>query len=424
MERKIEEYLVQWKSDNNRKPLIIFGPRQVGKTFSVLNFGKNNYKNVAYFNTYQNKKLIDVFKKEKIEDKIILNLSMLSGETILQDDTLIILDNIDNNDVVKGLKLLGSEKSKYNIIAITARRGLLKSIKSEDLQYKSMTELDFEEYLIAHNEKSLADLIRESYTKRKTCPFHKVALDFFQRYLITGGMPEVVNAELNGYSDYELDAIKQKIIDVYEKDALYNKNLIDITRSIEVFESIPNQLSKKNKKFQYGVIKTGTRKTEYENSIEYLVENQLVYRSYKVKNIKSPLSSNRLKDNFKLYCIDNGLLSTMLHTNYKQILLDDNVKEVLYQNHIAKALTEAGYSLYYYQSEGKAEVDFIIQDRMGTIIPIEIATRKDSKAKSLSVFMGKFDVPMGIRVTENNFSTKRDVRMIPIYAIFCLNENR
>jgi predicted AAA+ superfamily ATPase len=424
MERKIEEYLVQWKSDNNRKPLIIFGPRQVGKTFSVLNFGKNNYKNVAYFNTYQNKKLIDVFKKEKIEDKIILNLSMLSGETILQDDTLIILDNIDNNDVVKGLKLLGSEKSKYNIIAITARRGLLKSIKSEDLQYKSMTELDFEEYLIAHNEKSLADLIRESYTKRKTCPFHKVALDFFQRYLITGGMPEVVNAELNGYSDYELDAIKQKIIDVYEKDALYNKNLIDITRSIEVFESIPNQLSKKNKKFQYGVIKTGTRKTEYENSIEYLVENQLVYRSYKVKNIKSPLSSNRLKDNFKLYCIDNGLLSTMLHTNYKQILLDENVKEVLYQNHIAKALTEAGYSLYYYQSEGKAEVDFIIQDRMGTIIPIEIATRKDSKAKSLSVFMGKFDVPMGIRVTENNFSTKRDVRMIPIYAIFCLNENR
>ena len=424
MERKIEEYLVQWKNDNNRKPLIIFGPRQVGKTFSVLNFGKNNYKNVAYFNTYQNKKLIDVFKKEKIEDKIILNLSMISGETILQDDTLIILDNIDNNDVVKGLKLLGSEKSKYNIIAITARRGLLKSIKSEDLQYKSMTELDFEEYLIAHNEKSLSDLIRESYTKRKTCPFHKVALDFFQRYLITGGMPEVVNAELNGYSDYELDAIKQKIIDVYEKDALYNKNLIDITRSIEVFESIPNQLSKKNKKFQYGVIKTGTRKTEYENSIEYLVENQLVYRSYKVKNIKSPLSSNRLKDNFKLYCIDNGLLSTMLHTNYKQILLDENVKEVLYQNHIAKALTEAGYSLYYYQSEGKAEVDFIIQDRMGTIIPIEIATRKDSKAKSLSVFMGKFDVPMGIRVTENNFSTKRDVRMIPIYAIFCLNENR
>ncbi len=421
MERKIEEYLVQWKSDNNRKPLIIFGPRQVGKTFSVLNFGKNNYKNVAYFNTYQNKKLIDVFKKEKIEDKIILNLSMLSGETILQDDTLIILDNIDNNDVVKGLKLLGSEKSKYNIIAITARRGLLKSIKSEDLQYKSMTELDFEEYLIAHNEKSLADLIRESYTKRKTCPFHKVALDFFQRYLITGGMPEVVNAELNGYSDYELDAIKQKIIDVYEKDALYNKNLIDITRSIEVFESIPNQLSKKNKKFQYGVIKTGTRKTEYENSIEYLVENQLVYRSYKVKNIKSPLSSNRLKDNFKLYCIDNGLLSTMLHTNYKQILLDENVKEVLYQNHIAKALTEAGYSLYYYQSEGKAEVSFIIQNRNGKIIPIELVNKRLVKAKSLSLLLSKYEIEDSFKITEENFSRKKNVYSVPVYAIFCLN---
>ncbi len=424
MERKVEKYLEQWKKDENRKPLIIFGPRQIGKTFSVLKFGQNSYKNVAYFNTYQYKKLVDVFKKEKREDKIILNLSLLSGETILQEDTLIVLDNLDNMDVIKGLKLLGSEKSKYNIIAITPRRGLLKDIKSEDLQFKSMTELDFEEYLLAHNEKALAELIRESYIKRKTCPFHKVALDLFQRYLITGGMPEVIDAELKGYSDYELDAIKQKIINVYEKDALYNKNLIDITRSIEVFESIPFQLTKKNKKFQYGVIKSGTRKSEYSNSIEYLVENQLVYRSYKVKNIKSPLSSNRLKDNFKLYCIDDGILSTMLHTGYKQLLLDENIKEILYQNHIAKTLTENGYSLYYYQSEGKAEVDFIIQDRMGTIIPIEIATKKDSKAKSLSVFMGKFDVPMGIRITENNFSTKKDVRLIPIYAIFCLNENR
>ena len=424
MERKIDEFLVQWKSDENKKPLIIFGPRQIGKTFSVLKFGETNYKNIAYFNTHDHKKLIEVFKKEKREEKLIFNLSMLSGETILKEDTLIVLDNLDNDDLIKGLKLLGSEKSKYNIIAITARRGLLKDLKSEDLQFKSMTELDFEEYLIAHNERSLAELIQESYDKRKTCPFHKVALDMFQRYLITGGMPEVIDAELKGYSDNELDAIKQKIIDVYEKEVLYNKNLIDITRSIEVFESIPYQLSKKNKKFQYGVIKTGTRKTEYENSIEYLVENQLVYRSYKVKNIKSPLSSNRIKDSFKLYCIDDGLLSTMLHTSYKQLLLDENVKEVLYQNHIAKTLTEMGCSLYYYQSEGKAEVDFIIQDRMGTIIPMEVATKKDSKAKSLSVFMGKFEVPMGLRITENNFSTKRDVRLIPIYAIFCLNENR
>lgn len=424
MERKIDNYLVQWQKDENRKPLILFGPRQIGKTFSVLNFGQTCYKNVAYFNTHDHKKLIDVFKKEKREDKIILNLSMLSGETILQDDTLIVLDNLDNLDLIKGLKLLGGEKSKYNIIAITARRGLLKEIKTEDLQFKSMTELDFEEYLLVHNEKSLAELIKESYNKRKTCPFHKVALDMFQRYLITGGMPEVIDAELKGYSDYELDAIKQKIIDVYEKEVLYNKNLIDITRSIEVFESIPYQLSKKNKKFQYGVIKSGTRKSEYTNSIEYLVENQLVYRSYKVKNIKSPLSSNRIRDSFKLYCIDDGILFTMLHTSYKQLLLDENIKEVLYQNHIAKTLTEMGCSLYYYQSEGKAEVDFIIQDRMGTIIPIEVATKKDSKAKSLSVFMGKFEVPMGLRITENNFSTKKDVRLIPIYAIFCLNENR
>ena len=282
--------------------------------------------------------------------------------------------------------------------------------------------MSFEEYLIAHNERTMAELIRESYNKRKTCPFHKVALDMFQRYLITGGMPEVIDAELRGFSDNELDAIKQKIIDVYEKEVINNEKLIDIPRSIEIIDSIPSQLSKKNKKFQYGTIKTGTRKNDYKNSIDYLIENQLLYHSYKITTVKSPLSSCRHKDSFKLYVPDDGLLFTMLHLNYKKMITDENSKEILYENHIAKTLTELGYSIYYYQSEGKAEVNFVIQDRMGTIIPIEITTRKDSKAKSLSVFMSKYIVKQGIRITENNFSTKKDIRYIPIYAVFCLNE--
>ena len=424
MERKIEVFFRKWQKDIIRKPLILYGPKQVGKTYSVLEFGKNEYKNVIYFNTENNKVLEELFKKEKSPDKLILNLSLISGETILPEDTLIILDNLLSIEVVRGMKLFGSSKSKYHIIGITSNRERLNEFKGEELQFKGMSEMDFEEFLWAHNEKNLAELIKESFEKHKTCPFHKVAMELFQEYLISGGLPEVVAASIAGKSEYEIDSIKQKIVDVYKKEVALNKVLIDIPRGIEVFDSIPEQLQKENKKFQYGTMGAGKRAKEYESSINFLINNQILYRSFKIKAVKSPLSSCREKDSFKLYIPDDGLLVTMSHLNYKQIATDERIRETLYENHIAKTLVEAGYSLYYYQSDGKAEVNFVIQNRKGQIIPLEIATRTQSKAKSLSVFMKKFTVPQAYRITENNFSTRKDVRYIPIYAVFCLNENK
>ncbi len=421
MERKIEQFLVKWKKDKTGKPLIIYGSKQIGKTFTCLNFGKKEYKNVVYFNTENNIELADLFRREKAIDKIIVSLSLISGETILKDDTLIILDNLINNDIVRGMKLFGSDKSSYNIIGITSRREKLNDFKGEELQFKNMTEMDFEEYLWALDEKNLANLIRECYEKRKTNPFHKVALDFFQEYILTGGFPEVVISKLSGKNQYELDAIKQKILDVYKKEIALNANLIDIPRGIEVLNSIPQQLKKANRKFQYGVIGAGRRAKEYESSINYLINNQLIYRSFKIKDVKSPLSSCKDKDSFKLYLTDDGLLYSMLHVNQKQLLTNELLKETLYENHIAKTLVEAGYPLYYYQSEGKAEVNFVVQNRMGKIIPLEIIIKSNSKAKSLSVFMKKYKVEEAFRITENNFQTKKEIRYIPIYAIFCLN---
>ncbi len=423
MERKIEKFLQKWQKDIIRKPLILYGPKQVGKSYSALQFGKENYKNTIYFNTSNNKPLEELFIKEKSTEKLILNLSLLSGETILQEDSLLIFDNVNSIEIVKGLKLFGSEHSKYHIIAITSRRENLNEFKGEELQFKGMNEMDFEEFLWAKNEKALAELIRESFTKHKTCPFHKLALELFQEYLMTGGLPEVITASLDGKSEYEIDIIKQKVLEVYEKELINSKNLIDIPRGLEVIESLPEQLKKDNKKFQYGVIVTGRRAKEYENTINYLVNNQIVYRSYKISTVKSPLSSCRETDSFKLYLPDDGLLFSMLHTNLKQLLSDEKIKEILYENSIAKTLAEAGYALYYYQSEGKAEVNFVIQNRMGKIIPIELISKADSKAKSLAVFMKKFTVTEAYRVTENNFATKKDIRYIPIYAVFCLNNN-
>ncbi len=424
MERKIEVFFQKWQKDIIRKPLIVYGPKQIGKTYTVLAYGQKEYKNIIYFNTENNKQLLDLFIKEKSTERLIINMSLLSGETILPEDTLIILDNLTDVEIVKGMKLFGSEHSKYHLIGITSNKDKLTEFKGEELQFKGMTEMDFEEFLWAKDEKSLASLIKESFTKHKTCPFHKVALELFQDYLITGGFPEAVVASLEGRTTYEIDAIKQKILDVYKKEVALNKVLIDIPRGLEVIDSIPEQLKKDNKKFQYGLMGTGKRAKEYDSTINFLVNNQLVYRSYKVKTIKSPLSSCREKDSFKLYIPDDGLLFSMLHLNYKQLISDEKLKETLYENHIAKTLVEAGYSLYYYQSEGKAEVNFVIQNRMGQIIPIEITTKSMSKAKSLSVFMKKFIVHQAYRITENNFSTKKDIRYIPIYAVFCLNDTK
>ena len=198
MERKIDKFLEKWQNDIIRKPLILYGPKQEGKSYSALKFGKTNYKNTIYFNTSNNKPLEELFKKEKSTERIILNLSLLSGETILPGDTLIIFDSVDSVEIVKGLKLFGSEHSKYHIIAITSRRENLNVFKGEELQFKSMNAMDFEEFLWSHNEKALSELIRESFTKHKTCPFHKLALELFQEYLMTGGLPEVVSANLQG----------------------------------------------------------------------------------------------------------------------------------------------------------------------------------------------------------------------------------
>ncbi len=424
MERKIEKFLKKWKNDNTGKPLVIYGSKQIGKTFTILKFGKENYKNTIYINTENNKRIKELFIKEKSIEKIIEGLQEITGETIFKEDSLIVFDNLLEIEIAKGIKLFGSEHSSYNIITITSRKDKLNEFKGEELQFKAMNEMDFEEYLWANNEKNLANQIKDAFENKKTCRFHEVALEHFKEYLITGGYPEVVYEKINGKTYYELDAIKQKIIDIIKKEISLNDNLIDIPRGIDVFNSIPEQLLKENKKFQYGIIGSGRRAKEFEGAINYIVNNQILYRSYKITKAESPLSSCKENDSFKLYLPDDGILQTMIHNNREEIEKDEDLRETLYENHIAKTLVESGYVLYYYQSEGKAEVNFVIQNRTGKIIPLEITIKANSKAKSLSVFMKKNVVTEGFRVTENNFQTKKDIRYIPIYAIFCLKDNK
>jgi len=423
MERKITADLLKWKKDLNRKPLLIYGNKQIGKTYSAIEFGEKEYKTVAYINSENNIALSNILEKERTIDKIIMKLSLLVGEPILKQDTLIIIDNVTDENVVKGIKKFGKEANDYHIIMITSNKEKLPLFKGEELQYKYMFEMDFEEYLKAVNNLELIEFIKNSYRNNKAMPFHNIALDYYDEYIMTGGLPEAVKASLDKESDLKIRMIHEKILDCYKKELLNIDTLIDIVRANDVLNILPYQLLKPNRKFQYGLMRTGGRSKDYEKSLEFLSQNGIVYKCHKISEVNPPLSKCKDPESFKLYLNDTGLLFMMMHLSKIKLFNDDNLKYILYENSIANSIISCGYNLYYYQSEGKAEVPFVVQTRNGKIIPIELVNKNLSKAKSLSLFMSKFNVTEAIRFTEDNFSMKKGIKYVPIYAAFCLKEN-
>lgn len=423
MERKIYADLLKWKKDPNRKPLLIYGNKQIGKTYTAVEFGEREYKTVSYINSDNNLELLKIMQKERTIDKIIAKLSLLTGESILKNDTLIIIDNVIDDDIVKAVKKFGKEPNDYHIIMITSLKEKLLTFKGEELQYKYMFPMDFEEYLRAVGNIELIDFIKSSYRSNKPMPFHNIAMDYYEEFLITGGLPESIEANIRKETDLKIRLIHEKQLDTYKKEFLYLNNLIDITRCNEVLNILPYQLLKSNRKFQYGLMRTGGRSKDYEKALEFLSANGIAYKCYKISEVKPPLSKCKDPESFKLYLNDTGVLFMMMHLSKMKLFTDDNLKYILYENNLASAIISSGYNLYYYQSEGKAEVPFVVQTRAGKVIPIEIVNKNLSKAKSLSLFMSKFNITEAIRFTEDNFSIKKSIKYVPIYAAFCLKEN-
>lgn len=422
MERKMINELLKWKRDSLNKPFFLYGPRQIGKTYSVLEFGKKFYKNIAYFNMHNNTDVLNILNNEKVIDKIIMKLSILVSESIFQEDTLIVFDNCYTEDEIKSLKVLSSEH-KYHIVCISSNRELINKYRLENFYYRPMFGMDFEEYLQNSDKAQLIDFIKDSFETMKPMPFHQMAMDAYYEYLETGGFPETINALLNGESDLVVEDIKNKIISIYEAEyARSDMGGINYSRCNDIINSLPSQLVKENKKFQYGVIKKGSRSKDYEECINSLVTNNILNRSYRLTDVKSPLSSCRDNDSFKLYFNDVSLLYTLLHLNRSRFLMDSDIRRTLIENNVANILTSLGNSLYYYQSDGKAEVTFVIQTRNGVIIPIEVVNMKLTKAKALSLFNAKYNIENSIKVTEDNFSKKKGMRYIPSYAVFCLKD--
>ena len=423
MERKITNYLKKWKNDSYKKPLLIYGTTGVGKTFTTLEFGKKEYKNIVYFDSFNNLELNYVIEKNTTIDKLLRGLSAISLETILKDDTLIIFDNVTDK-IISSITKVFANNSSYNIIMLTNNNVIAKKHKTEFINYKEMELVSFPEFLKYMDKEQLIEFIELSFKSNKPMPFHTLAVELYNDYIITGGYPNAI-VEFKNTSDFNLlSDVHEKNIKLLKYKLLKMDNLIDIKRGQEVYNNIAIQLLKDNKKFQYGSIKQGARSKEYEKSIDFMMKNDLLIKSNRLRELKVPLSKVKDEENFKLYYNDSGILFKKMNVSSNRLLTNDKLLETLYENNAVSTLISNGFNVYHYHSGGKALIDIVIQTRNGKIIPIEILHNGiNNKSKSMTLSLKKYDLPLGIRLGGDEFKVKNNIKYVPCYAAFCISDD-
>lgn len=431
MYRKITEYLREWKNSKYRKPLILQGARQVGKTYSILEFGRNEYENVAYFNFETNPLLIKTFDEEISAAFLIPILSRLSGQTIIREKTLIVFDEIQLCErALTSLKYFYEEAPEYHIVVAGSLLGVAVSrekysfpVGKVDIQ--TLYPMDMEEFLLAYGEKDMVDQIRKCFQSDRPMPavLHEAALQYYRQYLVVGGMPECVSKFLET-KDYILVRHTQKtILESYLNDMSKYNSENEIKKTRLVYDNITVQLSKKNTRFQYKLIKKGGRAAEFENAIEWLVLSGIVTRIHKIEQPQKPLENYRDIDSFKIYVSDVGLLCAKKDINAEDILfLSDELNDFkggMAENYICCQLTANKYKSYYWLSARGAEIDFLIQ-RENHIIPLEVKSADNVKAKSLNVYMESFNPAYAVKFSMKNFGFEKNRKTVPLYASFCI----
>ena len=431
MYRKITEELNRWKSDPYRKPLIIQGARQVGKTYTALEFGRNNYENVAYFNFETSPSLSEIFSENISPQYLIPLLSHICGKTIVKEKTLIIFDEIQLCErALTSLKYFCEEAPEYHIIVAGSLLGVAVN-RSEfsfpvgKVDIKTMYPMDMEEFLLAMGENELAYRIKKCFADNIPMPsvLHESAMQLYRQYLVTGGMPECVLQYSQTRDTILVRHTQSNILQSYLNDMSKYNNLNEIKKTRLAYDNITVQLSKKNTRFQYKLIKKGGRASEFENAIEWLCLSGIVSQVYKVEQIKKPLENYRDIDSFKIYISDMGLLGARKEINPDDILFMseeiNDFKGGMTENYVNIQLKINGYSTYYWKSDRGAEIDFIIQ-RENHLIPVEVKSADNTKAKSLKLYMQKFSPEYAVKISAKNFAFEDRIKTVPLYAVFCL----
>ena len=431
MYRKIMDYLKEWKGSEHRKPLILQGARQVGKTYSILEFGRTCYENVAYFNFETNPKLNETFAENISPDYLIPILSHIAGQTIIREKTLIVFDEVQLCErALTSLKYFCEDAPEYHIIVAGSLLGVAVnrarfSFPVGKVDMKTLYPMDMEEFMLAMGEEQLVELIKKCFQTDSPMPaaLHDAAMQLYRQYLVVGGMPECVMQFIQT-KDYILVRNTQNtILASYLNDMSKYNNLNEIKKTRLAYDNITVQLSKKNTRFQYKLIKKGGRASEFENAIEWLCLSRIVSQVYKVEQIKKPLENYRDIDAFKIYVSDLGLLCAKKELMANDILymvkeLDD-FKGGMTENYVNVQLSINGYHTYYWESARGAEIDFVIQ-REGKLIPIEVKSADNTRAKSLKIYMDTYEPDYAIKLSAKNFAFEDRKKIVPLYAAFCI----
>ena len=431
MYRKIMKFLETWKENKHRKPLILQGTRQVGKTYSILEFGRTYYENVAYFNFETNPKLNATFEENISPEYLIPILSHIAGQTIVREKTLIVFDEVQLCErALTSLKYFCEDAPDYHIIAAGSLLG--GAVNREKFSFpvgkvdmKTLYPMDMEEFLLALGEEKLVEQIKQSFQTDTPMPsaLHDAAMQLYRQYLVVGGMPECV-MQFAETKDYILVRHTQDtILASYLNDMSKYNNLNEIKKTRLTYDNVTVQLSKKNTRFQYKLLKKGGRASEFENAIEWLCLSGIVSQVYRVEQIKKPLENYRDIDAFKIYVSDLGLLCAKKDLVANDVLymveeLND-FRGGMTENYVNVQLTINEYRTYYWESERGAEIDFVIQ-RDGKPIPIEVKSADNTRAKSLKVYMETYNPDYAIKLSTKNFGFEDKKKIVPLYAAFCI----
>lgn len=437
LKRKIELSIAIWKNTPNHKPLIIKGCRQCGKTFSVLNFARNNYKNVIYLNFFENPEYASVFSGSLDVDNIIMLLSALLGNAAIFEpgETILILDEIQECPEARTALKFFKTDGRFDVIgtgSLLGVKGYGKEPRSVPVGYETVIEmypLDFEEFLWANG---ISDQI---ITNLKNClinetpvqdALHNRMRQLLFQYAVVGGMPDVVQTFITTKQMDTVLSTQRDIVRSYEDDMIKYADSKDKSSIRECFESIPKQLAKENKKFQYSLIKKGSTASKYAGSLQWIEDAGIITRCYNLSITELPLDGNAEQDIFKVYMKDMGLFVSMLEDGTQFDILNGNLlgyKGAIFENLIADILGKMGRKLYYFHKDSGLEIDFVIRYKgKCTLVEVKAVSGNVKSAKTILKHPEKYHVTSAIKLGDYNVGRTEQFLTLPLYMAFLLTE--
>ena len=437
LKRKIEQSLLAWKNTPNHSPLIIKGCRQCGKTYSVRAFAKEHYEHEVYLNFFKNPDYTSIFSGSLEIDHLIIMISALLGTDAVFEPgkTVIILDEIQDCPEARTARKFFKEDGRFDVIgtgSLLGVRGYGKQPKSIPVGSETLIEmhpLDFEEFLWANGiSQAVIDKLKEYLTEEKPVPeaLHNRMRQLLLQYTVVGGMPEVVKTFVTTKQMNSVLALQRDIVHSYEDDMIKYADEADKPLIKECFASIPKQLSKENKKFQYSVVKKGASSSKFKGSLQWIEDAGIVCRCYNLDLPELPLDGNAISEVFKVYMKDTGLFVSMLEDGTQYDILNGNLygyKGAIFENLIADVFAKMGRRLYYYRKDSGLEIDFVIRYKGGaTLIEVKATTGNTKSTKTVLAHPEKYHVRGAIKLGEYNVGRNDRILTLPLYMGFLLTE--